>query len=256
MTESWRLKLYRAEEHFSDLKGLIGLPVGRQDYPLTEVPQPNGEYGYALALPAQLDETVPIIVGDLLFNIRSALDHLACALIPSDDKGRAQFPIFTSDPNETDPHTGRWIRPSSKHAWDRQTFGIPSEPLAIIESLQPYKVTRKPGEHIEHYTLAVLSALQNADKHQSLLFSTPAVTKARVFVDGIEEGGIVPGVKDGAIPVVTDHQVQVKLNGIVTVPFGIRVDVGYEYPLVFDMILDTVAQQILPQLEPLLPVRM
>jgi hypothetical protein len=70
---SWQLKIRRAEKHLSDLSDLIDIPQGRQRYPTREILDPDGEYDYAIALAQEISENVPIVAGDLLFNVRSAL---------------------------------------------------------------------------------------------------------------------------------------------------------------------------------------
>jgi hypothetical protein len=122
--------------------------------------------------------------------------------------------------------------------------------------LQPFEKARqagKPPEDAIHHALAVLKTLQNADKHRQLIFSKPTLKRARIFLDGIEMAGAAPSLKDGAVVAVMDHKVDVQVDGVVAIPFGIGNNLGYEFPLVFNMILDSVANDVLPALEPLLP---
>jgi hypothetical protein len=251
VTDSWRLKLYRAEKHFSDLKQAIGVPIGRHPYPVTEVFDPRGEYDYRIVFPEHpLDEEIPIVVGDLLFNIRSGLDHLFAALIPGEDKGRAQFPIFTNNPLEVNPVTGQYVRPPSRGAWLTQTKGVPCPALAVTAMLQPFYQARDTGISPEHHSLAVLATLQNADKHEKLTFLGPVLKKVQVEVEGVGTFGIVPGLYSGASVFTSPYKVNVKAEGEIGIPFGVRRDQGYEYPLTFDMILNFTANEVLPALEP------
>lgn len=250
---SWRLKLHRAKEHLRTIGELIGYPPGRQPCPVTEVLNADGKFEYSISIPGAVDQMVPIVAGDCLFNIRSALDHLVCALIPSEDKGPAQFPIFTTDPLRTDSVTGAYRDTNARSRWLSQTRGIPSGPLAIITELQPFNQAGNDTEKAQHHTLAVLSTLQNADKHRELVFSRPGIKQVVVSVPNHLDLYIVGSLYDGAVFLAQQESMDVKVEGTFTIPFGIGQQVRYEYPLMFDMILDFVARDVLPALEQHLP---
>jgi hypothetical protein len=254
---SWWLKLDRAQRHFQELETLIGLPLDRQPHGVTKQLNSQGEAVWSLNMDVALDVNVPIVAGDVLFNIRSALDHLACALVPAENKRRVQFPMFTDDPFETDPASGNYRHPESyRNSWRAQTAGIPDEALAIIKGLQPYEEARLAGKRPDqavHHVLSILRALQDADKHRKLIFLRPSVKKARLFIEGVEEAGIVPGLQSGTVFAETLPEVNVQLDGLVSIPFGVANDVGYEYPIMFNLIFEAVADKILPALEPLVP---
>jgi hypothetical protein len=250
---SWQLKIRRAEKHLSDLSDLIDIPQGRQRYPTREILDPGGEYDYAIDLAQEISENVPIVAGDLLFNVRSALDHITCALIPGEDKGRSQFPIFTDDPMEVGRATGKYRDPTAANVWRRCVRGVPSNAVAVITRSQPYYQARLKGEDATHHTLAVLNSLQNADKHRKLIFSRPALKHVAVLMDGVEVDWAAPAVYDGTVVVHSPTQVDVEVKGTAVVPFGIGGQWGYEYPLMFEMILDFVRDQVLPTLEALIP---
>jgi hypothetical protein len=213
---------------------------------------PEGEFEYFISVPNEVDEMMPIIAGECLFNIRSALDHLLCALIPGEDKGRAQFPIFTQDPLAIDPLTGNYRDSQARGRWLLQTKNVPSEPLAVITELQPFNQAGNEAEKAQHHSLAVLSTLQNADKHRQLVYRRPGLKQTVITSDGAV-GCIVPALYDGAKFLVSDHQVDVQAEGVFSVPFGIGGDVGYEYPITFNKVLDLIARDVLPGLEQFLP---
>jgi hypothetical protein len=202
-----------------------------------------------------LDVNVPIVAGDVLFNIRSALDHLACALAPTENKRRVQFPMFTYDPFEIDPARGDYRHPESyRNSWRAQTAGIPDDALAIIKGLQPFDEARLAGKRPDqavHHVLSVLRGLQDADKHRKLIFLRPSVKQARLFIDGVEVAGIVPGLQNGTVFAETLPESSVHLDGLVSIPFGVGDDVGYEYPTMFNLIFEAVADKVIPNLEPL-----
>jgi hypothetical protein len=250
---SWRLKLHRAEEYFRAIGDLIGYPAGRQPCPVTEVVNADGEFEYSISIPGEPDPMIAIVAGDCLFNIRSALDHLLCALIPGEDKGRAQFPIFTSDPLSVDLATGRWRDTGARNRWRSQVKGVPDGPLAVITELQPYKQAGNDTENAQHHSFAVLQSLQNADKHRQLVFHRPGLKHAVVRVPGAQDLCIVPSLYDGARIFAMDCKMDVELEGVISVPFSVGDGVGYEYPLMFNLLLDFIANEVLPALEPFVP---
>lgn len=253
MTSSWRLKLARAEEHLRNLADEIGIPIGRNPCPVHESLNADGEYEYAIEVPGAVSQRVPIMVGELLFNIRSALDHLTCALIPTKDKGRAQFPIFDVNPLEVDESTGKYAHPWARGAWNLQTKGVPCPARAVMAMLQPFYQAREARKPAEHNSLSILRRLQDADKHRELLYASPTLFETTLHVNNEQLVGIVPGLKDGAKVFAFPHQVDVQVEGVVRVPIGIGDNFGYAYPLVFDTILDNIANNVLPGLEPFLP---
>lgn len=102
---------------------------------------------------------VSVVVGEIVYQLRSSLDHLTSALILHDG-GRltteSQFPIFQYKPTTRDD-IGRY---------QRQVNGIQrGEVLALIEAAQPYHA----GGNRDRHPLAVLKALSNTDKHRTLL---------------------------------------------------------------------------------------
>lgn len=101
-----------------------------------------------------------LIAGDSIHNLRTALDHLVCALIRANGKQpkRAnQFPIQVTTPDK-----------EAKKRIQRNLAGLASEARKRIRELQPFldpSSERSRG-------LRLLAILDNADKHQLV---TPAI---------------------------------------------------------------------------------
>ena len=109
----------------------------------------------------QISQEPPVIewgalIGDCLFNFRSALDHLAydlavaykgAPLSAAVEKG-SEFPIF-------------WRRTPSKREMDTRIGAVDPKARSLIEGMQPYgRKDRAP--------LKYLDALHNFDKHRTL----------------------------------------------------------------------------------------
>jgi len=244
------MKLSRAEEHFAHLKRVIGYPLGRHPYPVTEVLTSENEYEYRLYFP-RLDPAVSLIVGDLLFDIRCGLDHLWNALTRGQDSRSVQFPIFTHDPFQLDTATGKHLRPWAYRAWMAQTEGIPEDTLAVATQLQPFYQARDAKSSPEHHALAILRTLQDNDKHRQLNFLGAVLKNTVLTIEGFDPVDIAPEYHHGALVCASPKKMDVQAEGEIAIPFGVGADEGYEYPSTFDMILTFVAHEVLPVLEPL-----
>jgi hypothetical protein len=124
-----------------------------------------------------------VVAGELVHNLRSALDHLVSqlALLQTDDPSdRLQFPIYESSPRD-------W----QTIAADRLT-DVPEAAVDLIESQQPFH--RDTSERVRGHALAVVRALSNEDKHRVILEPTTAGAAP-------EQGDvkIVPGADVGTI---------------------------------------------------------
>lgn len=100
----------------------------------------------------------PLLAGEAIQNLRSALDHLVYE--KSGGNRQTQFPIFT-DACEFQVLGGRMMK------------GVPKAVRASIESVQPYRFM--PEDAAQH-PLALLSALSNLDKHRVLATIVCSVT--------------------------------------------------------------------------------
>ncbi|MCC3317817.1 hypothetical protein [Nocardia africana] len=155
-------KLARACHHLDELTRSV------HDYRARDPHQFTREFTNHLLRPdhvvAKLRVTVsepiptewPLIIGDLLTNLRAALDHAlyghvtaAHTLSPTAERS-LQYPILTNHE--------KWPTVSTKlAAWcDPRVLGA-------IEATQPFKSTA-PDEH----PLAVMNGLVNSDKHRSI----------------------------------------------------------------------------------------
>jgi hypothetical protein len=96
-----------------------------------------------------------VILGDVVHNLRSALDHTICqvSLLDSDGKAdceRTQFPIASKSESQFEAM-----------AKDRIP-ALNAAHRAIVKKVQPYHAGDKANQH----PLAVLADLSNADKHR------------------------------------------------------------------------------------------
>jgi hypothetical protein len=110
-----------------------------------------------------------VICGDIVHNLRSALDHLVWQLVIAEGSEPGKwnsFPIYT----DSDAFT-RDVRCRKKKRGPGPLAGIDpkGDAWAFIEELQPYN-SRKLGMDPTHHQLFVLHTLSNTDKHRTLHF--------------------------------------------------------------------------------------
>ncbi len=106
----------------------------------------------------------PLLAGEAIQNLRSALDHLVYEL--SGNNRRTQFPIFTD-------------RCEFQVLGSRRLKGVSEAKRALIEKVQPYRFM--PEDAAQH-PLAQLSSLSNLDKHRVLATVASAVTHEGVGI--------------------------------------------------------------------------
>jgi len=102
---SWDLKVERAKHHLDEVKAKMAAYAARNPFRATRVRQPRGQrhiWLYRLEMTEKPDPVIPVIIGECLYDLRSALDHLAVAMAPRNRKASAAFPVEWTDPWEKD----------------------------------------------------------------------------------------------------------------------------------------------------------
>lgn len=113
----------------------------------------------------------PLMIGDCVHNLRSAVDHLAWQLVRLNGGGpttATQFPIRTSIFRRS-PCTGL-IEPTPLLV----SGGVSQDAMDIIDSVQPYKRRDEARTH----PLWLIHELDAIDKHRHLVLSVVAVRMA------------------------------------------------------------------------------
>lgn len=105
-----------------------------------------------------IPESVPLMIGDCLQNLRSALDYLVwelCLAANAEPGKDNAFPVCKS---------AEAFKDSLKR---KRLKGVPQDAIAAIERLQPYH----SGAACELHRLAVLDDLTNINKHRRILLT-------------------------------------------------------------------------------------
>jgi hypothetical protein len=173
-----QLKIRRAQVHLSELGNAIEEFVGSKPY--ESIHDFESEPGHHLAR-FNIAERPPLwwspIIGDVVHNLRSALDHLAWQLVirngRNPESARSQFPIFTRDPFDLSAHDSPKEAKRARDAWRNQTRGMHRGDIKFLKGLQPYDSPDPVDEH----PLARLNQFSNWDKHREFHFP------GQVFMD-------------------------------------------------------------------------
>lgn len=162
------LKIKRAIEHLEALKDAIAQDVA--SYGDSFIRNSNGKETVHLLEPGPI---VSLCAGELIYQLRSALDHVAFDLVQMNKSGitlpanweeNCAFPTwFTLKPGQSTP---------LPYGTFKGLPGIPKEAHALIESVQPYYSTGAANT-----SLRLLTKLSNIDKHRRF-----ALTRARAKI--------------------------------------------------------------------------
>jgi hypothetical protein len=144
------LKTTRAKEHLETLKGEVRIFCESNPHNFIFEDDIEKQLHIVRVKFAETPDRIPLIAGDALQNLRSALDHLVWNLakltLPYPEG--TQFPIFEA-PNA--------------RLFNRRTRGVPAKAADLIESLQPYN-----GGDVRNHLLWKLNKLCNVDKHMRI----------------------------------------------------------------------------------------
>lgn len=158
-------KLTRAESQGRVLKREVETlwPPGKAWPVRTEEDRGGLEYRFYLGELPEVKSAWVLIAGEIMFNLRSALDHLAWELhvrhygrrtIPEEVEFASQFPIFDT--------YDKWRRKGL-----RRIKELGERERRAIRLLQPYQ-SRHDKWRLVRSDLSVLNAFHNIDKHRQL----------------------------------------------------------------------------------------
>jgi hypothetical protein len=223
---SWWLKLERAKKHLHDIDDLLDRMRDPKPGALrVEKERQGAQWVYTVHHDIKPDRMLPLVISDYLFNLRSALDHIAAANVRPTAFEKSQFPIFTEDfrtfsPGE--PQRFKGYRDSWKDLRKRMTPAV----FAAIEEVQPFQTCLKDSSNPNEALLALLNDFQNTDKHRQLGVIDAGLLDPSGFVFE-QDGTRLPIIynalpkdsmlQDGATCHVSDTDVGVEFYGVIQV---------------------------------------
>jgi hypothetical protein len=163
--DSYALKIRRAEEH------LLALRQEETDYIrsnpariLTEPDHARGIISLRFVVDRHPPETWGPLIGDILFNLRSSLDHLVYQMTVRHSGvplPHTSFPIYEV---ANDYHASRPNGNPARNSGLYKVRGIPDEAKAMVEFAQPYH----NEDGVRRDALWLINHLNNIDKHRTI----------------------------------------------------------------------------------------
>lgn len=181
-----RVKLLRAKAHLEELRSRLGPLAAEATQSIVEAPDEHNPsiLIYRVTRVPDIDPMVAAIAGDIIHNLRSALDHLAWQLVVLDGglpTERTAFPLHESPTNEKGNPRVLTIQP------------VINDPLimAAVETMQPYSAANY-GHDPRTDSLGIIGRLDNIDKHRLLLTVTHTLDRHEPSWWGANEGDPTP----------------------------------------------------------------
>ena len=166
MFTSSRLKIERADQHIAELEAILNEFLNENPYSIfIQADRQLGTLHAGVELGAPLPAHVSTITGDAIHNLRTALDHLACALV---EAGGGTVNNYTGFPFHED-------RENFQTNFDRKIKGASKCVLDLIEAEQPYKGGL--GDELWR-----LNKLDIADKHRRLILAVRVIALPKITV--------------------------------------------------------------------------
>ncbi len=191
---SYLAKVHRAKKHLIDLKDEINRYAATKPYTVSERIEGKKEREVRrltfTADPANTD--IPIIAADVIYNLRSSLDHLMSSLVSCKDRGSAMFPVFFQGVWEPPLPGENEQRGRDRSRWTSYTKSVHPEALAFLKSAQP---PDDAGDGEEAHLIRFLNRLSNRDRHEKLPVLVTGLRHLTVSWEtpnGLRQTGLVP----------------------------------------------------------------
>jgi hypothetical protein len=173
------LKIRRAERQTAELKAAMKAGLDPEHYVIArKYDAQTRDHVYSVEKLPPLDPEWAVIIGEILFNLRSALDHFAWQLVRLDggEPGEhTQFPIHDTPFDKKGNLKRIDLSPPIKNP----------EILDAIKKAQPYN--GMDGERLDMHPLLRLNLMNNWDKHRLLLLTVQVLNVNRIYW-GANEG--------------------------------------------------------------------
>lgn len=191
--ESAGVKIVRAMKYHKSFEDCIAEYRREEPFEIIKQADQTAELRIHKSPPIELS----ILTGEVVYHLRSALDHLFFELvrknligpIPRNVFKNCQFPLYTEVPEAAQgnfPVDRRHIR---------IPYWVPDRAYTYIESLQPYYRSDR-----RHHALKMLTKLSNVDKHRHLNTTVTRVNRRETFTSarGFSYTLLHPMLDDGA----------------------------------------------------------
>lgn len=160
-----RLKVERAKAHIAEVEREVAAFLGRRPYRIVqELNLEIERFAMLVSLTRPLPVMIPVIVGDAVHNLRTALDHALCAIVAAEGKTirDTTFPFAKLDAD-------------FEEVLKRKARKAPAPAKQACRDIKPY-----PGGND---LLVALHELDLMDKHQLVLTMAAAGTFNAQYIE-------------------------------------------------------------------------
>jgi len=199
-------RVNRASKHFLDLKVEIEVIKQKQDDAVTWQfdPDHSDKFIVGISHHVAIPMVLGILVGEIVYNLRAALDYLVFDLARLDtgqSQEGTQFPIEDTKKGFTWRQKRGWLK------------GLNTAHVTAIETLQPYNGC--------DWTRS-LRDISNPDKHRHIIgfYGDMALTAHAATPDRLTDLEDMPGTISSARHPITGQEVHVKLHLAMEVQFS------------------------------------
>ena len=199
--DSASLKIVRAKEHLEAIKKIIRSLASANSYEIVKDASGKEKIHFLIQPPPQ----IAILAGEVVYQLRSALDHLAFDLVqcnasnitlPTNWCKLCDFPLW---PTISDAMIRRGYThpPLPYNCFTKSLPGISKAAFEFIEGVQPYRSGTGP-----HNVMRLIAQLSNIDRHRYLNVTLPKATQYHylVLTEGRQYAYGRGGLKDGCTP--------------------------------------------------------
>lgn len=173
-----RVKIDRAKKHLAEFDAQVRLiEAACREAIVWERDERKSQHVFRIDHVPTLAPDMSAIIGDAVHNLRVSLDYLAWQLVKATGGSPRTGPRGTAFPILTVPRTAD----GKNKNLPQIDPGVPDKVRKILDEIQPYTRT-KPAFH----ELAILSGLDNRDKHHELLIAVIGNEAAGGFLRGAE----------------------------------------------------------------------
>ena len=195
---SFDLKFDRAERHIAEVAGEVRSYIESDPISLRTLDVRTVVIEFA-----DVPDHLPVVVADVIYNLRSALDHLAAALVPRRYRRDTMFPIFFAGVWEQGPDDENGDRKRSRERWATTTRWMAPGAVELLKQVQPEDRDDWPPGELP--ALTRLNRFANRDKHTGLVVVGGAATDLQVVGHDAEGNRFPTRVSEWAEPPAVAH---------------------------------------------------
>ena len=184
MSETWWLRLARAQRYVEELQNALAQFAARAAFRARRLDQGDGQgvCRFALEITGQPEPMSTLLASETVRAVRASLDDVLRAMRPWRHRDGPGFPLLLEDPWEADG-CGRLLaaRIEARRQFDAAAAGLTCQATAAVRDLQPYRGLKSgaaPGLH----PLLLLARLEGAERRRQFRLACIGLTNVETAV--------------------------------------------------------------------------